>query len=131
MDNHQGHDNDPANHQNHADSDQQQDHRGSHGQHEKADREHHADHTGHEEMFRKRFWICLVLSIPVLIYSPTLQDWLGFSPSEFPGSEWITPVFSMIVFVYGGLPFLRMAVPEVQDRQPGMMAFHRKRVIRW
>ena len=50
---------------------------------------HHVDHTGHELMFRNRFWVCLVLSIPVLLYSPMLQSWLGFSMPAFPGS---TPV---------------------------------------
>jgi Cu2+-exporting ATPase len=85
------------------------------------DHKAHVDHTGHEQMFRKRFWISLVLSIPVLLYSPTLQDWLGFSMPTFPGSQWVTPVFSVIVFLYGGVPFLQMAVPELRNRQPGMM----------
>jgi P-type Cu2+ transporter len=81
----------------------------------------HVDHTGHEEMFRKRFWVSLVLSIPVLLYSPMLQEWLGFAMPEFPGSQWITPGLSTIIFFYGGLPFLQMAVPELRNRQPGMM----------
>ncbi len=81
----------------------------------------HADHTGHEELFRTRFWICLVLSVPVISYSPAIQNWFGFSPPAFPGSALIVPIFSLIVFAVGGVPFLRMAVPEVQHRQPGMM----------
>jgi Cu2+-exporting ATPase len=81
----------------------------------------HVDHTGHEEMFRQRFWVSLALSIPVLLYSPTVQQLLGFSMPAFPGSQWIEPVFSVIVFLYGGLPFLQMAVPEIRNRQPGMM----------
>lgn len=81
----------------------------------------HADHTGHEEMFRRRFWVCLLLSIPVLLYSPMLQEWFGFTMPAFPGSEWIAPLFAVIIFVYGGLPFLDMARPELQNRQPGMM----------
>ncbi|MGD1991759.1 MAG: copper-translocating P-type ATPase [Anaerolineae bacterium] len=72
-------------------------------------------------MFRNRFWVSLALSIPVLIYSPTLQDWLGFTPPAFPGSQWITPIFSTIIFLYGGLPFLRMAAPELRNQTPGMM----------
>ncbi|MFW6070499.1 MAG: copper-translocating P-type ATPase [bacterium] len=72
-------------------------------------------------MFRRKFWVSLLLSIPVLIYSPTLQEWLGFTAPAFPGSEWITPVLSVVVFFYGGLPFLQMAVPELRNRQPGMM----------
>jgi Cu2+-exporting ATPase len=83
--------------------------------------EAHADHTGHEQMFRRRFWISLVLSIPVLVFSPTLQDWLGYAAPTFPGSEWITPIFAVIVFLYGGIPFLQMAVPELRNRKPGMM----------
>nr|WP_247731771.1 heavy metal translocating P-type ATPase [Halovivax limisalsi] len=78
-------------------------------------------HQGHEAMFRRRFVVSTVLSIPVLLYSETLQAWLGFSVPAFPGSEWLTPVFSIVVFAYGGVPFLRMAVPELRDRAPGMM----------
>ena len=81
----------------------------------------HVDHTGHELMFRNRFWVCLLLSIPVLLYSPALQEWLNFSMPAFLGSNWITPIFAVIVFIYGGLPFLQMALPELQNRQPGMM----------
>jgi Cu2+-exporting ATPase len=81
----------------------------------------HVDHTGHEQMFRQRFWVCLALTVPVLVFSPMLQMWLGLSLPPFPGSAWIGPVFALIIFYYGGLPFVRMAVPEVQNRQPGMM----------
>jgi Cu2+-exporting ATPase len=88
---------------------------------EQGGHEHHVDHTGHEQMFRKRFWISLILSIPVILFSPFVQDTLGFEMPAFTGSEWITPVFAVIVFLYGGLPFLRMAVPEVKNRRPGMM----------
>ncbi len=82
---------------------------------------HHAGHQGHEAMFRKRFWISLVLSLPILAFSPSLQSWLNYSAPEFPGSQWITPLLSIVIFAYGGTPFLRMARPELQDRQPGMM----------
>lgn len=78
-------------------------------------------HAGHEQMFRRRFFISLVLSIPVLLYSETLQELLGFSMPAFVGSEWLGPVFAVIIFIYGGVPFLQMAVPEVRTRAPGMM----------
>ena len=81
----------------------------------------HVDHRGHEEMFRKRFWICLLLSIPVLLFSPAVQGFFGFSMPTFPGSLLITPVLSVVIFIYGGVPFIRMAVPEIRNRQPGMM----------
>lgn len=89
---------------------------GEHGEHAS-----HVDHTGHEMMFRQRFWVCLVISIPVLLYSPMIQEWFNFSMPAFPGSTWITPAFSVIVFLYGGVPFLNMARPEIKNRRPGMM----------
>src|SRR5262245_65239002 len=68
----------------------------------------HVDHSGHEDLFRKRFWVSLLLSIPVLLYTPMLQMWLGFRVPELFGSQWITPLFSVIVFLYGGVPFIQM-----------------------
>ena len=96
-------------------------HQAMHGTSEGHEHRAHVDHTGHEKMFRNRFWVCLVLSIPVLLLSPSLQEWLHFSAPSFLGSEWVTPIFSILVFLYGGVPFLQMAVPEIQNRQPGMM----------
>jgi Cu2+-exporting ATPase len=98
----------------------------NHGKTGHAGKEHeghgeHVDHTGHEQMFRRRFWVSLVLSIPVLLYSEIVQEFFGFSMPVFPGSQWIAPLFSIIVFVYGGVPFLQMALPELRNRQPGMM----------
>jgi Cu2+-exporting ATPase len=81
----------------------------------------HVDHSGHEDLFRKRFWVSLLLSIPVLLYTPMLQMWFGFRMPDVMGSQWITPLFSIIVFLYGGVPFIQMAMPEIRNRQPGMM----------
>lgn len=81
----------------------------------------HTDHTGHETLFRQRFWISLLLTIPVLLFSPMIQEWFGFRMPEFPGSQLVGPVFAIAIFLYGGVPFLQMAVPEVKNRQPGMM----------
>lgn len=78
-------------------------------------------HAGHEQMFKRRFLVSLVLSIPVLLYSEGFQALIGFSVPTFPGNEWISPLFAVIVFGYGGVPFLEMAVPELRDRSPGMM----------
>ncbi len=89
----------------------------AHGHHDHAA----ADHTGHGPMFRNRFFVSMLLSVPVLIFSQMLQRLLGFSVPAFPGSEWIEPLFSVLIFLYGGLPFLRMALPELQNRRPGMM----------
>ena len=81
----------------------------------------HVDHTGHEQMFRTRFWISLALSIPVLAFSPMIQEWMGFRMPPLPGEEWIPFLFSLVIFGYGGVPFLQMAVPEIRTRSPGMM----------
>ena len=92
-----------------------------HGLDKATDQAQHVDHTGHEDLFRSRFWASLLLSIPVLLYTPMLQMWFGFRIPDFMGSLWVMPVFSIIVFLYGGVPFIQMAVPEVRSRQPGMM----------
>lgn len=97
----------------HGAAEQHTEHQHSHGA--------HTDHTGHEIMFRNRFWVCLILTIPVLLFSPMIQEWFGFSMPTFTGSDLIGPVFAIAIFAYGGLPFLQMAVPEVQNRKPGMM----------
>jgi|SRR5688572_7847568 len=102
----------------------QHDMHAGHAAHEMAKASEHAqhvDHSGHEYMFRKRFWVSLLLSIPVLLYTPMLQMWFGFMMPEFLGSQWLAPLFSVIVFLYGGVPFIQMAIPEVRNRQPGMM----------
>jgi Cu2+-exporting ATPase len=57
----------------------------------------------------------------VLLYSHMLQMWFSFTMPTFPGSQWIGPLFSLVIFLYGGLPFLQMAAPELRNRQPGMM----------
>ncbi len=82
---------------------------------------HGVMHEGHAEMMRKRFWVCLPFTIIVVLYSPMVQRWLGFTMPAFPGSQFIAPLFSAIIFFYGGLPFLGMARQELQLRQPGMM----------
>ena len=98
-----------------------------HGAHDMADEhdEHAghegADHGGHEEMFRKRFWVSLGLSAPVLIFSRSIQDWFGYEAPDFVGAALIVPFFATFIFVYGGFPFLSMARSELAQRKPGMM----------
>lgn len=82
---------------------------------------HGMDHSGHEMMFRNRFWVSLVLTIPVLLFSPMIQEWFDFTAPEFTGSNLIGPAFAIAIFAYGGVPFLQMAIPEIQNRKPGMM----------
>ncbi|WP_435102618.1 copper-translocating P-type ATPase [Halarchaeum sp. P4] len=72
-------------------------------------------------MFRRRFWVSLVLSIPVIVFSEFIQDVVGYTAPTFPGSVWITPVLAVVIFAYGGVPFLSMARTELRNREPGMM----------
>jgi len=72
-------------------------------------------------MFRDRFWWSLILSIPVVIFSPMVAHLLGYHLPAFPGSTWIPPVLGTIIFVYGGTPFLKGGWNELKSRQPGMM----------
>jgi P-type Cu2+ transporter len=82
----------------------------------------HDKHAGHSvEMFRSRFWLSLLLSIPVVLYSPMVQEWLRFSMPVFPGSELIPPVLGTIIFIYGGTVFLKGGLDEIRLRTPGMM----------
>jgi len=92
---------------------------------EGSDHKNHGNHNGHEsheEIFRRKFWGSLILSLPVIFFSETVQSWLKYTAPEFPGSEWIIPLFSVIIFVYGGVPFIKMAVPEMHKKKPGMMS---------
>ncbi len=82
----------------------------------------HDRHAGHSvAMFRDKFWLSLALTLPVIIWSPDPQAWLGYTAPTFPGSTLIPAILGTIVFFYGGFVFIRGAVPEVRDRQPGMM----------
>jgi P-type Cu2+ transporter len=72
-------------------------------------------------MFRDKFWISLLLTIPTLIWGHMLQSALGYRAPAFTGSTYLPALFGIAVFVYGGTPFLRGAVRELRDRMPGMM----------
>jgi P-type Cu2+ transporter len=82
----------------------------------------HAGHSGHSvAMFARRFWVCLGLTLPVLIWSADAQAWLGYTAPSFPGSDLVPAVLGTVVFVYGGSVFIRGAARELADRRPGMM----------
>jgi Cu2+-exporting ATPase len=82
----------------------------------------HDRHAGHSvAMFRDRFWLSLLVTIPVVVWSEDLQEWLDYQAPMFPGAEYLSAILGTVVFVYGGLVFIRGAVGELRDRQPGMM----------
>ncbi len=78
-------------------------------------------HADHAEIYRRRFWINLILAVPVVVYSETVQDWFGFTAPQFPGDGWVPPVLGTVVFCYGGSVFLTGAVSELSRHAPGMM----------
>jgi P-type Cu2+ transporter len=81
----------------------------------------HDKHAGHDpEAFRSKFWVSLLLTIPIVVTSHMVMDWFGYE-LDFPGMSWVGPVLGSIVFFWGGWPFLAGAVAEVRSRQPGMM----------
>jgi Cu2+-exporting ATPase len=82
----------------------------------------HDRHAGHSvAMFRDRFWLSLALTVPVVVLSHDIQEWFGYQVPTFPGSDYLPAILGTIVFLYGGLVFIRGAVGELRDRQPGMM----------
>ncbi len=83
----------------------------------------HMGHDHHRMMiadFKKRFWVSLVLTIPILLLSPMIQHWMGVS-WQFTGSKYILFILSSIVYFYGGWPFLKGFFEEVKKKAPGMM----------
>src|SRR5213080_3359513 len=82
----------------------------------------HDRHAGHSvAMFRDKFWLSFALTIPVVFWSTDVQHWLGYRAPSFPGSNFIAPILGTVVFVYGGLVFIRGARSELADHKPGMM----------
>src|SRR6201984_2252278 len=82
----------------------------------------HDPHAGHSAaMFRSKFWLSFALTIPVVFWSADVQHWLGYTAPTFPGSKFIPPILGTVVFVYGGLVFIRGAWGELADHKPGMM----------
>ena len=106
-------------HKNHSHTSQEANqHEHQHGH----ERQGHA-HSGHSQMiedFKKRFWISLTLTFPILALSQMIQDWLGFK-LVFSGSQYVLFALSTLIFFYGGWPFLKGLWKEVKEKNPGMM----------
>jgi len=80
------------------------------------------DHGAMIADYRRRFWVSLVLTVPVLALSPMIQSFLGLRETlSFPGSDYLLFALSAIVFFYGGWPFLKGLVNELSRGRPGMM----------
>jgi P-type Cu2+ transporter len=82
----------------------------------------HDKHAGHSvAMFRDKFWISLLLTVPTLIWGHMLPRVLGYTPPQVPGARWIPPILGTAVFFYGGWVFIEGGVGELRARLPGMM----------
>ncbi|MBB5114537.1 Cu2+-exporting ATPase [Micromonospora echinospora] len=94
---------------------------GHHGDHGTDHGGGHGAHAGHDpEQFRRRFWLSLALTVPIVVTSHMVMDWFGYS-LDFPGVSWVGPVLGTVVFAYGGWPFLTGGLRELRERTPGMM----------
>lgn len=80
--------------------------------------QHHSNHT---KEFKTRLWISLIITVPILLLSETIQTWLGLTWLQVPLQNEILLVLSAVIFVYGGWPFLKGMAQELKSRQPGMM----------
>nr|WP_074311714.1 heavy metal translocating P-type ATPase [Micromonospora cremea] len=100
---------------------------GGHDSHHHAAHHGHAGHGGHDkhaghdpEQFRRKFWLSLALTLPIVVTSHMVMNWFGYT-LDFPGMSLVGPVLGSVVFFYGGWPFLVGGVREIRDRAPGMM----------
>ena len=92
-----------------------------HGGHAHGHGHGHGGHADHAEIYRRRFWVTLILAVPVVVYSEMIQDWFGFTAPQFAGDDLVAPVLGTVIFVYGGSVFLTGAWSEIRRRAPGMM----------
>jgi Cu2+-exporting ATPase len=82
----------------------------------------HDKHAGHSvAMFRDKFWLSLLFTLPTLVWGHMLPRAFGYTPPAVPGARWIPAIFGTAVFVYGGWVFVQGARSELRDRLPGMM----------
>jgi len=88
----------------------------------RASQDHHAHHAAMVEDFRRRFFVSLVVTLPILALSPMIQQWLGVTDAwSFAADQWVLLGLSTFVYVYGGWPFFTGLVDELSERTPGMM----------
>ncbi|MEK6477063.1 copper-translocating P-type ATPase [Catalinimonas sp. 4WD22] len=98
-----------------------QQHQQEHEHHQHGGGHDHHDHHAHMiEDFKKRFWVSLVITLPILVLAPMIQELLGYE-LRFAGDRYLQFGLSTIVFFYGGWPFLKGMVDEIKEKAPGMM----------
>ena len=110
-------------HEHHETQGEDHDAHARHGDTRDDQHEGHHDHHAHMIVeYRRRFFVSLVLSIPIILLSPMIQGWLGVRQAwAFAGDGYLSALLSTLVFAYGGAPFLKGFVKEIKGRDPGMM----------
>jgi Cu2+-exporting ATPase len=81
---------------------------------------HHDHHAHMIDDFRKRFWVSLVLTLPILVLAPMIQELAGYE-LRFPGDRYVQFGLATVIFFYGGWPFLKGLAGELRQKSPGMM----------
>ena len=106
-------------HENHSHGHDHHNHDHHSGQHQS-----HGDHHGHHEHmiedFKKRFWISLIITLPIIVLAPMIQELLGYQ-LRFNGDRYVQFILSSVIFFYGGWPFLKGLADEIKKKAPGMM----------
>ncbi len=92
----------------------------NHENHNHDEHDHNAHHRAMIEDFKKRFFVSIFLTIPILLLSPMIQQWFNFSIT-FPFDQYVLFLLSTTIFIYGGWPFLTGFISELKQKQPGMM----------
>ncbi len=107
------------NHENHDKHEGHENH--DHHNHSKHKSHDHSQHHAHMiEDFKKRFWVSLILMLPIVVLAPMIQELVGYE-FRFEGDRYVQFVISSIVFFYGGFPFLKGLVEEIKKKSPAMM----------
>ena len=119
-------------HQHHPEADERHDHR---EHHEKDHQNHHHHHGGHDKPkesghhghhehmikdFKQRFWISLIITIPIVVLAPMIQELFNYE-FRFTGDRYVQLALASVVYFYGGWPFLRGMFDEIKQKSPGMM----------
>ena len=113
-------------HQHHNHTHENHNHGHDHHNHDHHSGQHqsHGDHHGHHEHmiedFKKRFWISLIITLPIIVLAPMIQELLGYQ-LRFNGDRYVQFILSSVIFFYGGWPFLKGLAEEIKKKAPGMM----------
>lgn len=113
-------------HQHHNHTHENHNHGHDHHNHDHHSGQHqsHGDHHGHHEHmiedFKKRFWISLIITLPIIVLAPMIQELLGYQ-LRFNGDRYVQFILSSVIFFYGGWPFLKGLADEIKKKAPGMM----------